>query len=132
MKYRCNPACSCGRCRVHGYMGPAVLITLGILFLLDQMGRAGWMEFGNTWPAILIVVGLVMFLQHSASIAGHVPRGYVVMQPGTPGYPAQPGVPAYSVQPPLPVVTPPPVSPFGSVTPGAGWNNPNDSEVRNG
>ena len=119
MRYRCNPICSCSRCRVHGYMGPAVLITLGILFLLDQMGRMNWMEFGNTWPAILIVVGLVMFLQHSASAAGHVPRGYAVL----PGYP---------VQPPPPVVTPPPVAPPGSVTPGASWNNPNDPEVRNG
>ena len=39
MRYRYNPYCSCARCRAHGYMGPAVLITMGVLFLLDQMGR---------------------------------------------------------------------------------------------
>ena len=39
MRYRYNPYCSCGRCRAHGFMGPAVLITLGVLFLLDQLGH---------------------------------------------------------------------------------------------
>jgi hypothetical protein len=55
-------------------MGPAVLITLGVLFLLDQVVHVYWMEFGRTWPALLIVIGLVMFLQHNAPATGHVPR----------------------------------------------------------
>lgn len=74
MRYRYNNACSCPRCRIHGMMGPVVLITIGVLFLLDQMGRAHWMDFGFTWPALLIVIGVVMLLSHSASMEGHVPR----------------------------------------------------------
>jgi len=121
MRYRYNCNCSCSRCRTHGFIGPAVLITVGVIFLLDQ---SGWMGFHTGWPALLIVIGLVMFLEHNASPAGHVPRGYGAMPPGAPGYdPAQP---------PPPVVTPPPVAPAGPVTPDTNWNRPNDPEVRNG
>lgn len=80
MKYRYNPACGCPRCRAHGFMGPAILITIGVLFLLDQMTHIYWMEFGRTWPALLIVIGLIMFLQHNAPATGHVPREYQAMQ----------------------------------------------------
>ena len=131
MRFRCNPNCSCARCRAHGFMGPVVLITLGVLFLLSQAGHASWMEFGSTWPALLIVIGLVMFLQHNASVEGHVPRDYPgFVQPGRQGQPMPPGAQGYPPQPP--VVTPPPVPPAGSITTGANWNNPNDPEVRNG
>ena len=80
MKYRYNPACGCARCRAHGFMGPAILITIGVLFLLDQMTHIYWMEFGRTWHALLIVIGLIMFLQHNAPATGHVPREYQAMQ----------------------------------------------------
>jgi len=60
MRYRYNPSCGCARCRAHGFIGPAVLITIGVLFLLDQMTHAYWLNFGRTWPALLIVIGLVM------------------------------------------------------------------------
>ena len=65
-------------------MGPAVLITLGVLFLLDQVTHVYWMEFGRTWPALLIVIGLIMFLQHNAPATGHVPREYMAMPPAQP------------------------------------------------
>ncbi len=131
MRYRYNPYCSCGRCRAQGFMGPAVLITLGVLFLLDQLGHTGRMEFGSTWPALLIVIGLVMFLQHNASVAGHVPREYGAIAPN-PGQPVGPGTPGYTVPPQPPVVTPPPAPPVGSLTQGANWSNPDDREVHNG
>src|SRR5271167_767224 len=126
MRYRYNPYCSCSRCRAHGFMGPTVLITLGVLFLLDQITHVRWLDFSSTWPAFLIVIGLVLFLEHNASPAGHVPREYGAMPPVTPG--AQ----VYPAQPQTPVVTPPPVAPAGSVAPDANWNRPNDPEVRNG
>ncbi len=126
MKYRYNPYCSCSRCRAHGLMGPAVLITLGVLFLLDQITHVHWLDFGSTWPAFLIVIGLVLFLEHSASAAGHVPRQYGSMPPAAPGTPGYPG----QLQPPM--VTPAPVAPAASMTPGADWNRTNDPEVRNG
>jgi hypothetical protein len=71
-------------------MGPAVLITLGVLFLLDQVVHVYWMEFGRTWPALLIVIGLVMFLQHNAPATGHVPREYMVPPPAQPATQWQP------------------------------------------
>ena len=129
MRFRCNPNCSCARCRAHGFMGPVVLITIGVLFLLDQLGHSHWMDFGSTWPALLIVIGLIMFLQHNASAEGHVPRPW----PGRPGQPMPPaaqGYPPYPQQPP--VVTPPPVPPASPITPETNWQNPNDPEVRNG
>jgi hypothetical protein len=71
-------------------MGPAILITLGVLFLLDQVTHIYWMEFGRTWPALLIVIGLVMFLQHNAPATGHIPREYMGYPMAQPPYPGQP------------------------------------------
>jgi len=111
-------------------MGPAVLITLGVLFLLDQITHVHWLDFGSTWPAFLIVIGLVMFLEHNASPAGHVPREYGAGPPAWRSQDAQAGTPPYPPQPP--VVTPPPAPPTGSIASGTDWNKPNDPEVRNG
>jgi hypothetical protein len=112
-------------------MGPVVLITIGVLCLLDQLGHSHWMEFDSTWPALLIVIGLVMFLQHNASAEGHVPREYAGMvQPGAPGQPAPLGAQGYPPSPP--VITAPPVPPAGQIPSSANWQDPNDPEVRNG
>jgi len=139
MRYRYNRDCPCSRCRAHGYMGPAVLITIGVLFLLDQMGHVGWMGFGYTWPALLIVMGLIKLLEHSASTYGHVPREYTRMQAGQPmplGYPI-PGTPGYPppqapVQPQAPIVTPPPVAPAGFIQPGQPSTGSGDKGGPNG
>ncbi len=135
MRYRYNNSCPCPRCRAHGYMGPAVLITIGVLFLFDQIGRAHWMDFGFTWPAILIVIGLIKLLEHSASTDGHIPREYgrppAVWQPGdqrygTTPYPGQPGAPGTPGYPPPPVVTPPPVPQAGFIAPGQPVKGPDE------
>jgi hypothetical protein len=39
-------------------MGPAVIITVGVLFLVDQV-RGGDFSFGRTYPVILIVLGII-------------------------------------------------------------------------
>jgi hypothetical protein len=129
MRYRYNPHCSCGRCRAHGFMGPAVLITLGVLFLLDQLTHVRWLDFGSTWPAFLIVIGLVMFLEHNASAAGHVPRVYGAVPPAWTSQDARYATPPYP--PPPPVVTPP-TPPASPVAPGTDWNKPDDPGVHNG
>lgn len=41
-------------------MGPIVLITIGVLFLMDQIGD--W-SFGRTWPILLIVIGAVKIFE---------------------------------------------------------------------
>jgi hypothetical protein len=46
-----------------------MLITLGILLLLNEM----WViRFDDSWPALLIVAGLFMYLGRSASTEGHI------------------------------------------------------------
>ena len=44
--------------------GPVLLITIGILFALEQ---AGVIAFTRTWPLILIVVGLMKLLERVAA-----------------------------------------------------------------
>lgn len=51
-------------------MGPVVLITVGVLFLLSTFDIWG---FHRSWPILLIAIGLVHFLSNSAATAGHVP-----------------------------------------------------------
>src|SRR5664279_4451655 len=124
MRFRCNPSCGCARCRAHGFMGPAVLITLGVLFLLDQLvTQVDWMRFHSTWPALLIVIGLIMFLQSNAPATGHVPREYMGAPPMQPVAQWQ-QQPPQQWHPPAPA-TPPNPAP-GPIT---GSDNP---EVHNG
>jgi TM2 domain-containing membrane protein YozV len=48
-------------------MGPTILTTIGILFLLSELRVA---NFGRTWPIILLVIGGVKLLQSSAMGVG--------------------------------------------------------------
>ncbi len=41
-------------------MGPVILITLGLMFLMDQI-VPGW-NLGRTWPVLLVVIGIVKLL----------------------------------------------------------------------
>ncbi len=96
--------CQCARCRTRGLMGPAMLLTIGILFLLENLHALG---FGRTWPVILLVVGAVKLLQGNASAAGHVSMGPQYAQ-GGPASPPTPPVPdAMPVTPATPVTPPP-------------------------
>ena len=63
--------CACRRCTIRGLMGPAVIITVGVLFLFDQMS-GGNFSFGNTYPMILIVIGIISLAAAAASSEGHV------------------------------------------------------------
>lgn len=84
---RRNPRCGCARCRVSGAMGPAILVTLGVLFLVDNLDVGG-LSFHNTWPLLLIVIGIVKVLQYTSPMEGHRPSG--VQTVITPPPPAQP------------------------------------------
>jgi hypothetical protein len=82
--------CYCERCRTRKLMGPAMLVTIGVLFLLDSAGRIG---FDRTWPAILLVIGIVKLMQSNASSEGHIgPLPPVAGFPSTPptGFPPTP------------------------------------------
>jgi len=79
--------------QVQVLMGPAILVTLGGLLLLESVHVA---SFGRTWPILLLVIGLIKVLQSNASRSGQ-------MQPPAP--------PAGGAQTP-----PPPASPAGEVS----------------
>jgi hypothetical protein len=63
--------CPCDRCRTRRLMGPAMLVTIGVLFLLDNVSN-GNLHFGRTWPAILLVIGVVKLIQSNASANRHI------------------------------------------------------------
>jgi Domain of unknown function (DUF5668) len=63
--------CKCPGCRMRGLMGPIMLITIGVIFLVGEYTRY---DFGYLWPILLIVPGIVMVAQALASKEGHVDR----------------------------------------------------------
>lgn len=64
-----NAQCPCMRCRLSRMTGPAVLLTLGVLFLLHMFEAIG---IGHTFPILLIVIGGIKFLQLAGSTDGHI------------------------------------------------------------
>lgn len=62
--------CSCPRCRVRSVMGPVILITIGVIFLLGQYHHH--FPIIRYWPIILIVIGVVKVLESVASTEGHL------------------------------------------------------------
>jgi Domain of unknown function (DUF5668) len=90
--------CHCQSCTIRGMLGPAVLITLGVLFLLHQM-RGGQFDFGNTWPVLLMVIGILLLASSVAPRNGHI-------EPVRPAG-APPGTP-----PAVPPTAPPPQTPY--------------------
>ncbi|SPF50050.1 conserved membrane hypothetical protein [Candidatus Sulfotelmatobacter kueseliae] len=90
-------ACACGRCRMRCLMGPAVILTIGVMLLLDSRDIHG-VAWDRTWPAILLVIGIVKLLQSTASAQGHIeplPPAPPSAPPPQPP-PAQPQPPASS------------------------------------
>ncbi|MGD0468498.1 MAG: B-box zinc finger protein [Terriglobales bacterium] len=100
----CCTGCQCVRCRTGRLMGPALLLAVGVLLLLQSLHVA---NFGRTWPVILLVVGAVKLLQGSASVEGHIPSLGTGTSPG--------GGP---IPPPPPVSPAPPVPPTSEVNRG--------------
>ena len=95
-------ACQCARCRIRRIIGPTIVFTIGVLFLLASLHVASFWH--GTWPVILLVVGALKLLQGSASVEGHIP----VLGPGA--------NPAGGPIPPAPPV--PPVPPASEVNRG--------------
>jgi len=63
--------CQCQRCQTRGLMGPAVLVTLGALFLLNELRGPGHVAFHKTFPVLFIVMGAVLIIGRTASGEGH-------------------------------------------------------------
>lgn len=71
--------------------GPAILVTIGVLSLLDNLHGPGW---DRTWPVILLVIGVIKLME----------RGYLGGPPAAPP-PASPTGTYSPEQPPAPVNT---------------------------
>jgi hypothetical protein len=66
--------------------GPVILITLGVLFALNNFTRFG---FSETWPVLLIVLGLLSLLgrQTNPPPPYSSPPGVYTPPPAPPGEP---------------------------------------------
>lgn len=61
--------CHCPYCKIRGLMGPLMIITVGVLFLIAEYTRFSFLEL---WPILLIVAGVVLTAQSLASKEGHL------------------------------------------------------------
>jgi len=102
---RAQRICTCGRCSTRWLMGPAMVLTTGVLFLLQSLNIA---YIDRTWPAWILVVGIVKLVQSSASSEGHVGP-----LPGAPPAVSPPATPSSSNPSPS---NQPPASSSGEVT----------------
>ncbi|MBO0910990.1 MAG: B-box zinc finger protein [Acidobacteria bacterium] len=83
------------RSGARGLMGPAVLITLGLQFLLNELGV---ISFDRTWPLLLIVPGVMLAIERSSP---RLPGSqFPPPPPAPPAAPAGPETPATDVAPP--------------------------------
>jgi hypothetical protein len=81
--------CRCQSCTIRSLVGPAVVITLGVLWLLHEV-HGGRFYFGSTWPVILIVIGLLHLASSMASREGHI-DGSQICAPAPSPSPSAPG-----------------------------------------
>jgi len=82
--------CNCRRCTIRSLMGPAVVITVGVLFLLEQT-RSGF-SFGQMWPIILVVIGVISLASALSPMDGHI-SSTVPVAPPAGAMPAPPMAP---------------------------------------
>jgi hypothetical protein len=61
-----------------------MVMAVGVLWLLDEI-RGGILYWGNTWPVLLIVPGILLLASSMASREGHVAA--LPPQPGVPPAP---------------------------------------------
>lgn len=125
--FQANPACGCSRCRTRGLMGPAVLVTLGLLFLLANMADY---PFERTWPILLIVIGAIQVVRYVIPDDGHLnPGQYPPPYAGPYAAPPYQYTSAPDAAPARPsVVTPPPAPSAGAL----GEGNSENGEGHNG
>ena len=96
-----NPKCRCPRCTIRSLLGPAVIVTVGVLFLLQQM-RGGYFDFGNTYPVILVVIGALLLASSLAPMDGHINSSVQPQVPPPPPSAPGPTQSSYPNQSPYP------------------------------
>jgi hypothetical protein len=63
-----RPICHCAYCRIRSLFGPIMIITVGVVFLVAQYSRY---SFGELWPFLLIVAGILKVAENMAPREGH-------------------------------------------------------------
>jgi hypothetical protein len=111
--------CQCTRCQTRGMMGPAVLLTLGVLFLLQSYGAV---YFDHSFPVLFLVIGCVLLISRTGSTEGHIERGWI---PGAIPAPPQQTPQAWTTG----TVPPPSQSTPGADKP-ASSSGQNDTQVK--
>ena len=92
-----QPRSTCSRCTIRGLMGPAVITTLGVLFLLSELAH-GAFSFGRTFPVLLIVIGAILLASAVAPMDGHI--GVTPVPPFVPPAPPNAPPPSSTYNPP--------------------------------
>ncbi|HKW18617.1 MAG TPA: B-box zinc finger protein [Terriglobales bacterium] len=71
--------------RRHSLAGPAILVTIGVISLIDNLHGPGW---DRTWPILLLVWGGIKLVERSGHVGGIHPQPPGTMPP-TDAPPAQ-------------------------------------------
>ena len=69
-------------CRYRSVTGPAILVTIGVIQLLDNLHGPGW---NRTWPIILLVIGVIQLMER-----GYLGSHYMPPPPPPPTSPPTP------------------------------------------
>jgi hypothetical protein len=69
--------------KLNAPVGAALLIGLGVLFLLDNLGIPVLNQLGRFWPVLLIVAGFLLLQRRFSGGATHQPPT-IPIQPGKP------------------------------------------------
>ncbi len=67
--------------RYRGFLLPAVLIVVGLLFLLDNLGwlsNEAFLRLASLWPVLLVIVGIQVILNHTVDRRTAATAGLVV------------------------------------------------------
>ncbi len=64
------PAADGARRRRGGMIGGSALIVIGVLFLLWNLGLVDWFDWGEFWPVVLIVLGVLLVARTVARRGG--------------------------------------------------------------
>ncbi len=108
---------------VRAIRGPVTLITIGVLFALNNFTQY---RFEQTWPVILIVFGLLSLLRRSTQPATPLPGSPAYSWPPPPGAYSSAGYRGSTYTTVAPSATPAPVKGgFGSTAPA----KPNEPET---
>ena len=114
--YTSGRRCGCRRCISRSLIGPAVLVTLGVLFLLQEYYI---ISFEQSWPVLLLVIGVMIFLSRPAPTEGHISGAIygTYVAPAPPVVQISPAPPAAQSSPAPPTPPAPPQSDDHEVRP---------------